>query len=104
MNSTSIRARVSVPSTRLLRSLQATLCWGVLTLSGVAQAHPGHSLGDATVSHLLTSPNHLATLALFGLGLFVGAQFVQRRLPRRALQCGGAVTLACAAVLWGMQA
>ena len=103
MNSTSNPARVSVPSARLLRSFQSTLCLGVLTLADAAQAHPGHSLGDASVSHVLTSPNHLAALAVFGLGLFVGAQFVQRQLPRRALQCGGALTLACAAVLWGMR-
>ena len=103
MNSTNLVARVSVKSARFVRSLETTLCLGVLALAGAAQAHPGHSLGDASVSHVLTSPNHLAALAMFGLGLFVGAQFVQRQLPRRALQCGGAVTLACAAVLWGMR-
>ena len=103
MNSNSLVARSAVKSARVVRRLETAVMLGVLALAGAAQAHPGHSLGDAGVAHALTSPNHLAALALFGLGLFVGAQFVQRHLPRRALQCGGALTLACAAVLWGVR-
>jgi hypothetical protein len=68
-----------------------------------ASAHPGHSLRDATASHLLTSPYHLAVLAGIGLGMLLLGRFVQRTLPRRVLHCGGFAALACAALLWGLR-
>ena len=76
---------------------------GALALTGSAHAHPGHALNDASLSHLLTSPNHLTALAVVGGGLFLAAQFVQRPLPRRVLRGSGAVALGCMMVLWGVR-
>lgn len=55
----------------------------------VASAHPGHSLSDQTLTHTLTSPYHLLTLALLGGGLLLGASFIQRLATRRAMQITG---------------
>jgi uncharacterized membrane protein YfcA len=68
-----------------------------------ASAHPGHSLGDANAQHLLTSPDHLAVLALGGLGLWFAARLVQRRVPRQLLQGFGLLALLAAVVLRGIR-
>jgi hypothetical protein len=71
----------------------------ILTIGNVvALAHPGHSLHDESVSHTLTSPYHLATLALLGGALLVGALFVRRLVARRTLQFAGFTALCVAAV------
>ena len=70
-------------------------------MPALAHAHPGHDLREASASHLLTSPDHLAMLASSGLILWFAASWVQRRLPRRLLQFAGVAALAAAAVLWG---
>ena len=90
----------------LLKSpLHLALSAAALALTtGFAQAHPGHALHDANASHLLTSPDHLAVLALGGAAAWFGARWVERRLPRRALQIFGIVAIAAAAVLWGIRA
>jgi hypothetical protein len=80
-----------------------TPAMGVLTVLP-ASAHPGHNLSDVNAQHLLTSPDHLAVLALGGLGLWFAARFVQRRLPRKLLQGLGLLALVTAVVLWGIQA
>ena len=85
--------------------LRLALSVATLALAtGSAQAHPGHALRDATPSHLLTSPDHLAVLALGGLVVWFGARWVERRLPRRLLQILGVVAVTTAAVLWGIRA
>lgn len=75
-------------------------------LAGVplANAHPGHSFSEATAAHLLTSPGHLAVLVLVGAAMFLGAQFVQRRLPRRALQAAGCLAFLSGVILFGLRA
>ena len=85
-----------------LRSLTATAATFALALS--AQAHPGHSLGDHGALHAVTSPYHLAILAVSGAALWFAGRFVQRHLPRRALQFTGLATILAAAVLWGVRA
>jgi hypothetical protein len=75
-----------------------------LTLAFSAQAHPGHDWTDADARHLLTSPDHLAALALAGIALWFGARFVHARLPRRLLQGAGLAAVAVAAVIWGLRA
>ncbi|MBI3879001.1 MAG: hypothetical protein HY301_02930 [Verrucomicrobia bacterium] len=76
----------------------------VLAFAPLAHAHPGHSLTEATPLHLLTSPDHLAMLALLGGGLCVAAQFVRRPLPRRAMQFAGALGVIAAAALFAARA
>ena len=66
-------------------------------------AHPGHSLTDASMSHVLLSPYHLAMLAVSGVACYVGARFVQRQLPKQVLRHLGVVLLLSSAVLWGLR-
>jgi len=66
--------------------------------SGVAQAHPGHGLHEASASHVLTSPYHLAVLALSGATIWFSARWVERRLPRRLLQSIGIAAVMTAAL------
>ncbi len=85
--------------------LRLALSTALLALAtGLAQAHPGHALHDASPTHLLTSPDHLAVLALGGAAVWFGARWVERRLPRRSLQVLGIVAVTTAAVLWGIRA
>lgn len=64
----------------------------------IASAHPGHALDAQPVSHLVTSPYHLITLTVAGMGLLLGAKFAQRLATRRALQVTGIAAIAIAAV------
>ena len=85
-----------------LRSL--TVAAATFALALCAQAHPGHSLGDHGALHAVASPYHLAILAASGAALWFAGRFVQRHLPRRALQFTGLATILAAAVLWGVRA
>lgn len=71
--------------------------------ASTAQAHPGHALGEHGAGHVISSPYHLFILAVTGLLLWLGARFVQRRLPRRLLQAGGLAAVAGAALMWGLR-
>ena len=85
-----------------LRSIAPTIGSFLLTLS--ASAHPGHDIRDATPQHLLTSPDHLAVLALGGMTLWLIGRFAQCQMPRRLLQGAGVAGLLASAVLWGLRA
>jgi hypothetical protein len=101
-NITTINATSTSP---LARNFAAKLS-GITALTfaamATAHAHPGHALSDASTQHVLTSPYHLAVLALSGLALWTVGYFIHRRTARRVLQFGGAFAVATAAVLWGM--
>ena len=101
-NITTIDAISTSPLARNLVSKLSGIM--ALTFAAVAtvQAHPGHALSDASAQHVLTSPYHLAVLALSGLALWTIGYFIHRRTARRVLQFGGAFAVATAAVLWGM--
>jgi hypothetical protein len=89
---------------RLFSSLVRTL--GAATVLGAAaplQAHPGHGWFAYGAGHVVTSPYHLAVLALFGATTFAGAHLIRRRLPRRAMQCLGMMALAVSVMLWGLR-
>jgi hypothetical protein len=66
-----------------------------------ATAHPGHDLGEHGPLHIVTSPYHMAMLALAGGGFLVAARFVRRRLPRRLLQGAGIAAFFTLALIWG---
>jgi hypothetical protein len=85
------------------KALTITTLAGLLS-SNTLYAHPGHSLLDATPTHLLTSPNHFIVLAVSGVLLWFGARLVKRQLPRRILQGAGILALAVAVVTWSMLA
>ena len=70
----------------------------------LARAHPGHSLGESSLSHVVTSPYHVLVLLVVGAALVVGGTVIQRRLPRRLLQGCGMLALVAGAVCWGMGA
>jgi uncharacterized membrane protein len=82
----------------------------LLTLAAIlgaalpALAHPGHSLTDASASHLLTSPFHVLTLAAMGVVTYAAARLVQKQAPRLALQATGTMLMVTAVVLWGLRA
>lgn len=69
----------------------------------VASAHPGHALDVEPVSHLVTSPYHLITLAMIGAGLLIGGIFVKRLAARRTMQITGVAAVAVAAVTFASQ-
>ena len=83
--------------------LTAVISASLTALALTAQAHPGHDLRDATPQHLLTSPDHLAVLALGGVALWLTGRFAQRQLPRRILQGTGVAAILTAAVIWGVR-
>ncbi len=89
--------------TKYLISRAACLL-AILAAVSSAQAHPGHSLSEANVSHVLTSPYHLAVLALGGALMIASAQLVRRDASRRLLRHGGAVALVGAVVLGSLPA
>ena len=95
-----MKSATSSFGSRVRRLVPAALLCAGSTLA--ALAHPGHSLGDASARHLLTSPDHLAVLLLAGCGLTASSWLVQKHLPRRALQCSGAALLAAFVILWGL--
>ena len=71
----------------------------VLSLS----AHPGHSLGEHGPLHVVTSPYHLAILALAGAGLMLVARFIRPLVLRRIVQSAGLIAMVAAAVIWGVR-
>jgi len=78
---------------------------GALILApALAQAHPGHELSRAGLSHLMTSFDHLTVLSLVGGTLLVGSVLIQRRFPRLFLRGCGVLTLVATTVLWGVGA
>ena len=82
-------------------SMLATI--GVLALGAAsAHAHPGHGARDASALHMLSSPYHLAVLALSGAVLLLAGRFARRQLPRRVLQGAGLAALGAATALWGL--
>ena len=83
--------------------LTALISTSLTALALTAQAHPGHALHDATPQHLLTSPDHLAVLALGGVALWLTGRFAQRQMPRRILQGAGVAAILTAAVIWGIR-
>ena len=85
-------------SRHFFRGVSAVTLLGAGALS--AHAHPGHSLLDTTAAHALTSPYHVAALALIGVMLFFGARLIQRQLPRRLLQAAGVIALVSAVTIW----
>lgn len=76
----------------------------ILAAVSSAQAHPGHSLSESKAAHVLSSPYHLAILALGGALMIASAQLVRRDASRRLLLHGGAVALMGAVVLGSLPA
>jgi hypothetical protein len=85
-----------------LRRVMASLSIAALAAgSFVANAHPGHSLTDASIQHVVTSPYHVATLALAGLGLFGAGKLAKRQFLRQLLQLSGGTLMLAAVLVWG---
>lgn len=66
-----------------------------------ANAHPGHGLGEHGAAHVITSPYHVATLAVAGVALWLTGRFVQRQSVRRVLQGSGLAMVLVAAAVFG---
>ena len=74
----------------------------IVLLGAVVQtsyAHPGHSLTDHGVTHIVSSPYHLFVLTGFSLALWGAAYFARQARIRRLLQIGAAA-FAAAAIIW----
>lgn len=70
-----------------------------LALTTSAQAHPGHSLGDHGIAHILGSPNHMALLVTLSLAATAGAMLTKRLVAKRALHALGVTSALGALVL-----
>ncbi len=93
----------SIQTTRQSNTIaRLALLAAPLTGAFSAVAHPGHSLTDSSVSHALTSPDHLVALATTGGLMWAIGRLVQRRSVRRALQFSGAACVLAAAIVWGL--
>ena len=89
--------------TKITRNLKTRMTAAALLVAGLsAQAHPGHSMHEASISHYVTSPYHLIVLSLMGLALCGSAFLVKRPAVRRTLATGGAAALLIAVILWQM--
>jgi hypothetical protein len=72
----------------------------ILAASTPALAHPGHGWRDHHASHFLTSPDHLAVLALAGAAAWGLAWGVRHVAARRWLQYLGGSAVLLSAALW----
>ena len=70
------------------------------TMATTVFAHPGHSMSEASASHLLTSPDHAAVLALFGIAAAVASHLIGQQAARRVLRGCALAAFAGAVVLW----
>jgi hypothetical protein len=62
-------------------------------------AHPGHSLTQARVGHLFSSPDHATVLVGIGVLLYILSGLVSRQKIRRTLQWSAFVMLAAPLVV-----
>ena len=76
----------------------AFLFFALSTLSMFA--HPGHDLRAYGVTHIVTSPFHLAFLAASGFLICWVARLIHYRLGRRLVQISGAAMIGFAGLLW----
>jgi hypothetical protein len=89
--------RISSSRTPALRWL--SLAIALFAVTGTLHAHPGHGLLEHGPLHPMTSPFHLAVLALVGGTLLAGAHLIQQRFSRRILQGIGGLALMATMVL-----
>ena len=61
-------------------------------------AHPGHSLGEHGLAHLLASPYHVVTLIVVGLTLLAIGKMVKHRVASGFLTVVGAASIGAAAL------
>lgn len=73
--------------------------FALFCLPGSAGAHPGHSLTDAGVSHLLTSPFHATVLGLLGLACWLVATLLHSKRHVWAMRGAGTAMLMLALVM-----
>jgi len=66
------------------------------------EAHPGHSLYQASPAHLCSSPDHLIVLALAGAALLLAACFVRRTWRRRVMKSVAVAAIVLSVVLCGL--
>ena len=75
----------------------------LLAFPAKTMAHPGHSLGEASLQHLLGSPDHFLALSLAGLLLAGAGWIVRGQKSARALQFVGAGLSLTAALCWTLR-
>jgi hypothetical protein len=80
-------------------SFRARWC-AIFFVPVVLQAHPGHGFEEHGAIHWLTSPDHLACLALAGVGLWALGFALKNK--RRLCRCTGTGFILGAALLYTM--
>lgn len=75
----------------------------LLTFPAKTLAHPGHSLGDADLQHLLGSPDHFLALSLAGLLLAGTGWLIRGKKSARTLQFVGVGLCLTAALCWTLR-
>ena len=66
--------------------LLSILATPIPTCATIASAHPGHALGDAHLSHLISSPDHAILLVGVGCLLYLAGGFISQKRIRNSLQ------------------
>lgn len=90
--------KASIPARlRAVTLLAASFC------QGSAFAHPGHSLNDASLLHIVSQPDHVLLLAVSAVVLWVSGAFLQRRWMRTLANGVAAVSLVLAGTLMGVR-
>jgi hypothetical protein len=81
-------------------NLRVLVC--ALFAAGAAQvsAHPGHSLAEHGVGHLLASPYHVLTLVVVGLTLVAISRMVKHRFASGFFLIAGGIAVSAAALGW----
>ncbi|GEM_PF-6347066 len=81
----------------------AIIAFAIAAFTLTARAHPGHSLDSESIGHVLTSPDHLLTLAGVGGVLLLAGFGVRKLIARRVLQVTGAAAMLLAAIIGAVQ-
>jgi hypothetical protein len=66
--------------------LLSILTTPIPTCATIASAHPGHPLGEADFSHLISSPDHAILLVGVGCLLYLAGGFISQKRIRNSLQ------------------
>jgi hypothetical protein len=75
--------------------------FGLIAMLGqAAYAHPGHSLTEHGLVHVVSSPFHVLFLAAMAAVLWCAGLFVRHAIGRCLLRFGAGAALAAAVVLW----
>jgi hypothetical protein len=68
-------------------------------LAMTAQAHPGHSMLDQGITHIIQSPYHILVLSFVGALFLAVSRFFNKPVVQRCFACAGTSCLLLGAVI-----